>query len=293
MTVMQETETFVIERVINASQETLFELWTETEKIKTWLVDEAELDARPGGVFNLRMGGKVVEGEKASKLAMNGHFLVLEPHDHLEFTWGFAEERIGVPQDSSTVAVDFIPEGEGTLVRISHSGLPAGRDSSPFSERNGWNIMIEHLEKAATTETIVVERVIKASQQTLFEMWTDAEKISSWLSTSAKIDPREGGEVMLEMGRKVDHPDAPFVNNGHFLAFDPYSHLELTWGFEAESVGLAPESSTVAVDFIPQGDATLVRVSHSGLPIGRDGTPFSERAGWNAFLDDLQGRYAA
>lgn len=291
MAVMQETETFVIERVINASQETLFELWTDTEKIKSWLVDEAELDPRPGGIFNLRMGGKVVEGEKASKLAMNGHFLVLEPHSHLEFTWGFAEERIGVPPESSTVAVDFIPQATGTLVRISHSGLPEGRDSSPFSERKGWNIMIEHLEKAATTETIVVERLINASQETLWEMWTDAAKISSWLASSAELDAREGGKLMLEMGRKVDHPDAPFVNNGHFLAFDPFNHLELTWGFEAESVGLPPESSVVSVDFIPQGEATLVRVSHSGLPIGRDGTPFSERAGWNAFLDDLLERF--
>lgn len=143
------------------------------------------------------------------------------------------------------------------------------------------------------TETVVVERLINASQETLWEMWTDADKISSWLASSAELDAREGGKVMLEMGRKVDHPDAPFVNNGHFVAFEPYSHLELTWGFEAESVGLPPESSVVAVDFIPQDGATLVRVSHSGLPVGRDDGWFSERAGWNAFLDDLLGRFAA
>jgi uncharacterized protein YndB with AHSA1/START domain len=290
---MQETETVVVERVINASQQTLFELWTDSEKITTWFSAEAELDPQTGGAMRLTMGGKVVEGEENSRLQTDGHFLVVDPYNRIEFTWGFAAERVGVPPESSNVAVDFIPQGKGTLVRVTHTGLPAGRDASPYSERKGWTIMLEHLEATATTETVVVERLINASQQTLFEMWTDAEKISSWLASSAEIEPREGGKVMLEMGRKVDHPDAPFINNAHFRAFEPYSHLELTWGFEAESVGLPVESSLVSVDFIPQGEGTIVRVEHSGLPIGRDGTPFSERAGWNSFLDDLQERYAA
>jgi uncharacterized protein YndB with AHSA1/START domain len=148
MTVVQETETVVVERVIHASQQTLFEMWTEADKITTWFSAEAVLDPRPGGIAHLTMGGKVVEGEESSRLETIGHFVVVDPHSHLEFTWGFAQERVGVPPDSSVVAVDFIPQGEGTLVRVTHTGLPAGRDTSPFSERKGWTTMLEHLESA-------------------------------------------------------------------------------------------------------------------------------------------------
>ena len=148
MTVVQETETVVVERVINASQETIFEMWTDAEKITTWFSAEADLDPRAGGVMSLTMGGKVVEGEENSRLQTNGHFLVVEPYDHLEFTWGFEQERVGVPPESSTVAVDLIPQDEGTLVRVTHTGLAAGRDTSPYSERTGWGVMLERLENA-------------------------------------------------------------------------------------------------------------------------------------------------
>lgn len=146
MSVMQETETVVVERVINASQETLFEMWTDPKKITTWFSAEADLDPRAGGVMSLTMGGKIVPGEEDAALQTNGHYLVVEPYDHLEFTWGFAAERVGVPPESSNVAVDFIAQDQGTLVRVTHTGLPAGRDTSPYSERKGWTMMLEHLE---------------------------------------------------------------------------------------------------------------------------------------------------
>lgn len=145
MTVTQETETVVVERVINASQETLWEMWTESEKISTWLSKDAELDPRVGGVAKLIMGGNA---HKDNPVGSNGEYLVVEPYSHLEFTWGFDNEAIGVPQGSSVVAVDLIPQAEGTLVRVSHSGLPAGRDTSPYSERKGWATMLEHLDEA-------------------------------------------------------------------------------------------------------------------------------------------------
>ncbi len=145
MTVIQETETVIVERVINASPETLWGFWTESEKISSWLSQSAELDPKPGGIAKLIMGGNA---HKDGEVVTAGEFLVLEPHTHLEFTWGFEDEGIGVPPGSSIVAVDLIPESEGTLVRVTHTGLAAGRDTSPYSERKGWKTMLEHLEAA-------------------------------------------------------------------------------------------------------------------------------------------------
>lgn len=149
MPVVQETETVVVERVINASPETLFAFWTDSEKITQWLAKGADLDPRPGGKAELTMGGNA---HKEHPVTSGGEFLVVEPHTHLELTWGFSEEEIGVPIGSTVVAVDFIPQEEGTLVRVSHSGLPAGRDDSPYSERRGWGLMLEHLDEAAAAK---------------------------------------------------------------------------------------------------------------------------------------------
>lgn len=146
MSVMQETETVVVERVINASPETLWGFWTESAKISAWLSQDAELDPRPGGIAKLIMGGNA---HKDGEVVTPGEFLVVEPHSHLEFTWGFDDERIGVPPGSSVVAVDLIAQETGTLVRVTHTGLAAGRDDSPYSERKGWKTMLEHLEEAA------------------------------------------------------------------------------------------------------------------------------------------------
>lgn len=144
MAVVQETEIVVVERVINASPETLWGFWTEPEKISSWLSQSAELDPRPGGVAKLIMGGNA---HKDGEVTTPGEFLVVEPHSHLEFTWGFEDPAIGVPPGSSVVAVDLIPQDEGTLVRVTHTGLAAGRDTSPYSERKGWATMLEYLEK--------------------------------------------------------------------------------------------------------------------------------------------------
>lgn len=141
-----QTETIVVERVIKASQETLYGFWTESDKITQWLAQSADLDPRPGGAANLKMGGHV---EKDTEFSGENKFLVARPYTHVEFTWGFDNPQVGVPSGSSVVAVDLIPHDDGTLVRVTHRDLPAGRDESPYSERKGWGAMLEHLAEAA------------------------------------------------------------------------------------------------------------------------------------------------
>ena len=93
------------------------------------------------------MGGRVEEGTRFSG---ENKFLIVEPYSLIEFTWGFDDPKVGVEPGTSIVRVDLIPQQDGTLVRVSHRDLPAGRDDSPYSERKGWGIMLERLEDAAT-----------------------------------------------------------------------------------------------------------------------------------------------
>jgi Activator of Hsp90 ATPase homolog 1-like protein len=54
--------------------------------------------------------------------------------------------------------------------------------------------------------------------------------------------------------------------SGRFLQVDPPRRIVFTWGWEIERSPLPPGSSVVEVELIPQGDATLVRLTHRDLP---------------------------
>jgi uncharacterized protein YndB with AHSA1/START domain len=108
---------------IDAAPETVFALLTEPTQMKTWLAEMVEADARPGGVF--RISGP-------HGVAIGGAYLEIIPHTKVVFTWGGVE---GLRPGQSTVEFLLEPDGEGTLVKLRHYGLPR-----PALEphRRGW-----------------------------------------------------------------------------------------------------------------------------------------------------------
>jgi uncharacterized protein YndB with AHSA1/START domain len=63
----------------------------------------------------------------------------------------------------------------------------------------------------------------------------------------------------------------------------PDRRVVFTWGF-VDAPGLPPGSTTVEINLIPDGDATLVRLTHRCLT-GED-VPI-HRAGWDHYLPRL------
>jgi uncharacterized protein YndB with AHSA1/START domain len=54
-----------------------------------------------------------------------GEYVEVDPPRRLVYTWGWAEEGSAmVPPGSSTVEVTLEADGDGTIVRLRHSGLP-------------------------------------------------------------------------------------------------------------------------------------------------------------------------
>jgi uncharacterized protein YndB with AHSA1/START domain len=46
----------------------------------------------------------------------------------------------------------------------------------------------------------------------------------------------------------------------------PDRRLVFTWGWEAPGLGVAPGSTVVEIDLLPDGDATVLRLVHRNLP---------------------------
>jgi uncharacterized protein YndB with AHSA1/START domain len=122
---------------IDASPETVFPFFTDPERMVRWKGEAATLDPRPGGVY--RVG--VLPEHTAS-----GEYVEVDPPRRVAFTWGWEEGDSPVKPGTSRVEVELVPDGEGTLVRLTHRDLPA---ESRGPHREGWVHYLGRLSIAA------------------------------------------------------------------------------------------------------------------------------------------------
>ena len=108
----------VVERRTQASPETVFGFFADPRRWLQWQGLEAELDPRPGGLFRMNVRG---DGWAT------GRFLEVDPPRRIVFSWGWDIERSPLPPGTSVVEVDLIPQGDGTLIRLTHHDLPPAR----------------------------------------------------------------------------------------------------------------------------------------------------------------------
>ena len=135
--------------------------------------------------------------------------------------------------------------------------------------------------EAMTTEPVVKEKRIAARPETVFAFFTEPDKLTRWLAEAATLDPRPGG-TCRQTHRGDD--DQLYSMRGEFVEVSPPSRVVFTWGFEEESVGVPPGTSTVEVTLTADGDGTLVRLVHRDLPPGEVDT---HSEGWTEMLERL------
>ena len=122
---------------IDAPPSAVFGFLTQPEKMVRWMGVEATLDPRPGGVYRVDLtGDERVSGE------VSGEVLEVAPDRKLVFTWGWENGILPVPPGASTVEIVLEPDGEGTLVRLTHRDLP--EEMRSFHGR-GWDTSLPRL----------------------------------------------------------------------------------------------------------------------------------------------------
>jgi uncharacterized protein YndB with AHSA1/START domain len=110
-----KAEVVRVERRVAARPAAIYAYLTTSERWARWQGVSATLDASPNGAFEMRMPNGAIA---------QGRFVELVPDARVVFTWGWQGSET-LPPGSSTVEIELLPDGDGTLIRLSHRGLPA------------------------------------------------------------------------------------------------------------------------------------------------------------------------
>ena len=128
----------------------VFPYFTDPAKYVQWMGSEATLEARPGGIYEVRMS----DGFRAA-----GRFGLVDPPRQVVFTWGFADEKAAshtlhqagdatggsaMPAGSTRVTVTLEPDGDsGTRLTLRHEDLP--NDELTKAHQTAWETYLPRL----------------------------------------------------------------------------------------------------------------------------------------------------
>ena len=129
-----------LKRRLNASPEKVYAAWTDPEKIVKWFgpdagpVKHAETDVRTGGHYAIAF-----DTEDGEQHHVSGVYREVAPNQKLVFTWAWRS----TPERESLVTVDLRPEGEGTVLTLTHAEFfdEAARDR----HNAGWSGSLDKL----------------------------------------------------------------------------------------------------------------------------------------------------
>jgi uncharacterized protein YndB with AHSA1/START domain len=137
-----ESTEVVRELIIAARPETVWEFLVDADKARRWMGVDAAFEPRAGGLYRV----EVVPGTIA-----RGSFVEIDPPRRVVFTWGWeamaSGEAYDVPPGSSTIEIVLEPDGDGTRLRFTHSGLPTAESAARHA--HGWDHFLPRLVEAA------------------------------------------------------------------------------------------------------------------------------------------------
>jgi uncharacterized protein YndB with AHSA1/START domain len=130
------TRTIELETIVDASPDAVFSALTEGDRLARWFPSSAESDPRPGGSFSYRF-----EFDDPSRdHTYSGEYAEVSPGRAVRYPW---QTGLGPTE----VAFALEPAGDGTRVRLAHSGWGEGGDwdESVEQHRQGWGAFLDNL----------------------------------------------------------------------------------------------------------------------------------------------------
>lgn len=124
-------QSIVKEVVVAAPPEEVWPLWTTSDGLKSWLVPDARVELRIGGPYEVYF---LQDGPLGARGSEGCNVLSYVPERMLSFTWNSPPHLELTREQRTWVVVELLPEGDGTRVRVTHTGWPATGLAEPESQ---------------------------------------------------------------------------------------------------------------------------------------------------------------
>ena len=111
-----QQEALVVRREthVPAPPAAVFALLTDPEKILRWMGTEAQVEPQSGGLYLVN-----VTGARCAR----GAFREVVPVHRLAYSFGWEGSDV-MPPGSSLIEIDLLEQPDGTLLRLTHTGIP-------------------------------------------------------------------------------------------------------------------------------------------------------------------------
>jgi uncharacterized protein YndB with AHSA1/START domain len=134
-----------LKRHLKATPDKVFAAWTDPEKVKRWMgpgdvtVQSVETDPRTGGRYRW-----VMRAPNGDVHDVSGVYREFVPNEKLVFTWAW----ISTPERESLVTVSIKPDGDGSLLTLTHEQFfdADARDR----HQQGWGSALDKMEQMFT-----------------------------------------------------------------------------------------------------------------------------------------------
>jgi uncharacterized protein YndB with AHSA1/START domain len=133
------------EAVIAAPRDQVWDCWTTSEGMNSFLAAESKIELRPGGSYELYFGPAAAPRERGSEGCKVLGFL---PGEILSFDWNAPPKFPEVRKDRTCVVIRLEPAGEGkTRVLLDQHGWGAGEQwDAVYKYFDGaWDLVLNHL----------------------------------------------------------------------------------------------------------------------------------------------------
>jgi uncharacterized protein YndB with AHSA1/START domain len=131
----------VLKRRIKAPPAKVYAAWTDPKKMMRWWGPDdgptlhVEACVRVGGHFRVRF--RTMDGNEHE---CSGVYQEVVPDRKLAFTWNWTDP----PERASLVTVDLMPDGDGTLLTLTHKLIV---DDTVHDYHRGWIGTLDKLER--------------------------------------------------------------------------------------------------------------------------------------------------
>jgi uncharacterized protein YndB with AHSA1/START domain len=304
-----EPKPLTVSRTFPAPRDLVFKAWTSAEHMKQWFspegfnVPEAEIDFRPGGVFNVCM--RSPEGQDYWS---KGSYDEISPPDRLTFT--SAVIIGGSKKFTVHTTVAFENHGTGTLMTVQqlHYIHDEAFLSAVEGAREGWRTTLDKLERevariyarhsahahdsqprSAVHATFAIERIYDAAPKRVYHALTDKAAKAHWFAGGGghtilerEMDVRPGGHERVK-GRWASGTVSTF----DAVYFDAVPDERLLYAYEMHLDDRKISVSLATIELKPEGAGTRLIITEQGTFLDGYDDAGSREKGTRFLLDQL------